>query len=74
MKRGEKLRERQRNIKAHVEALMEANAREEAAQQRREAFRIVGGTDHEQRRGSRLGGNPSVTVRFAPKSRHSPAH
>jgi hypothetical protein len=50
MKRGEKLRERQRNIQAHVEALMEAKARDEAALQRRAAMRIVGGIDFERKR------------------------
>jgi hypothetical protein len=69
MKRGEKLKERQRNIRAKVEALMAAARREEEVRQRREAFRIVGGTDHEQRRGSRLGGNPSVNVPLCPQKR-----
>jgi hypothetical protein len=49
MKRGEKLRERQRNIRAHVDALMAEQAREKAVQERRAAFRIVGGTDHEEK-------------------------
>jgi hypothetical protein len=49
MKRGEKLRERQRNIRAHVDALIEAKAREEEIRQRRAAIRVVGGTDHEER-------------------------
>jgi hypothetical protein len=45
MKRGEKLRERQRNIRARVDALIEAKAREDAVAQRRAAMRVVGGTD-----------------------------
>jgi hypothetical protein len=49
MKRGEKLRERQRNIRAHVDALIEAKAREDAVKQRRAAIRVVAGTDHEER-------------------------
>ena len=48
MKRGEKLRERQRNIRAHVDALMEAKAREEEIRQRRAAIRVVGGTDYQE--------------------------
>jgi hypothetical protein len=46
MKRGEKLRERQRNIRAHVDALMQAKAMEELVLQRRAVMRIVGGTDY----------------------------
>lgn len=46
MKRGERLRERRRNIRAHVEALLEAKARDEAVLQRRAATRVVGGTDY----------------------------
>jgi hypothetical protein len=49
VKRGEKLRERQRNIRAHVEALMEAKARQEEVRQRRAAIRVVGGIDYEER-------------------------
>jgi hypothetical protein len=49
MKRGEKLRDRQRNIRAHVDALMKAKAREEEIRQRRAAIRVVGGTDYEGR-------------------------
>ncbi len=49
MKRGEKLRERQRNIRAHVDALTEAKAREEVIRQRRAAFQIVAGTDFERK-------------------------
>ena len=48
MKRGEKLRERQRNIRPHVDALIEAKAREEEIRQRRAAIRVVGGTDHQE--------------------------
>jgi hypothetical protein len=49
MKRGEKLRESQREIWAHYELLKEARAREKAALERRAAIRVVGGTDYEER-------------------------
>ena len=55
MTRSEKLRERREErerrgakIRAHVDALMEAKAREEEIRQRRAAIRVVGGTDHQE--------------------------
>ena len=51
MKHGEKRAQRQRNIQARVEALMEAKAREDAVAQRRARIRVVGGTDFDKQQG-----------------------
>ena len=46
----EKRAERGRKIRAHVELLMEAKAREDAVAQRRAQIRVVGGTDFDSKR------------------------